>query len=451
LLAVSKVDQVSAGFFKALVREPARAKVGIYSFSRQDNLFVGIGGGLVYLASDKALLMGYLGRLSGKAGPRLAASVAYAAPRKAVGDQELGLYLNFSASAKLIRGQFGKLFLPRLLSPVVDAIDTLGQYASGFSTTKTGLSAVSALAPNPAGKDTPLYSVLTHTTNFEVQNIIPASAEAVRATACAPETGVYQAAWLNRIDLFDPFGFLSDSQLSANLVNASRYLGDECAQVTLAGGTLASLDTTGTQALGYSVSYHKVSDMTAAEAHMPAYAAAVNRAIGGVADSLTSLNSGLLSRLGSQSEATRGAAASLDAQLAQFRKQLGAIKLVYGFRDGYLVSAYSDKALQTALKAAGPRLAEDAGFTAAELPLMDTAGWSYARQPAKTDPKAFEKAIRQALSQSGSDVSSLVSPEIIKAISGAILNLANRYGGMSSQSSALNGVIVSKANVRYAW
>jgi hypothetical protein len=459
LLAVSKVNSTSSSLFSGLIAPKKGAKVGNYSFARQGSLYAGMGGGLVYLSSDKALLTSYLGRLSGKAGPRLASSAAYNVPRKAVGEQEFGLYLNFSATAKLIRGQFGKVLLPRLFSPVVDALDTLGQYASGFSSSSTGLSALSAHAPNPAGLDTPLLSILSHTSNFEVQTIIPASAEAVTVSACAPETGVYQAAWLNRIDLFDPFGFLSDSQLSANLVAASRYLGDECAQVRLAGGNSAGLDTTGATASDFAVTYHKVLDRAAAEAQMPAYAASVNRAIKGLSSSLDGLYKNI-GTLGEQGGSTARAFAQ-GFQMgsggqdgtAQLRAALSRIKLVYGFRGDYLITAYSDKALQKALSTSGPVLADDAAFTAAELPLVDAAGWSYVRPPAKISAQTFQKYFNHLLAQSagGSGDVMAIPPQFSKSFGQITADLYNRFGGMSSQSTALNGVILSKSSVQYRW
>ena len=145
---------------------------------------------MIYVSSDKGLLMGYLDRLNGSAGARLNASPAYTTPRRAVVQQELRLYVNFSATAKVIRGQLGKVLLPRLFSPIVDALGTLGSYSALFSTTEQGLTAQSAHLPNAAGKDGPLYSILTHTTDFAVQNIIPASAVSVLAAACAGATYV---------------------------------------------------------------------------------------------------------------------------------------------------------------------------------------------------------------------------------------------------------------------
>ncbi len=181
LLAVSRTNADARNFLADTLPRKPGAKIGRYTFVRDNDMFVGLSNGLIYVSSDKGLLMGCLDRLNGSAGARLNASPAYTTPRWAVGQQELRLYVNFSATAKVIRGQLGKVLLPRLFSPIVDALGTLGSYSALFSTTEQGLTAQSAHLPNAAGKDGPLYSILTHTTDFAVQNIIPASAVSVLA------------------------------------------------------------------------------------------------------------------------------------------------------------------------------------------------------------------------------------------------------------------------------
>ncbi len=448
LLAVTRADAPSSGFFQSLIPRKAGAKVGKYTFVRKDDLFVGMGGGLVYLSSDKGLLMGYLARLGGSAATRLNASAAYTVPTRAVGEQELGLYFNFSATAKVIRGQLGRVLLPRLLSPVVDALDTLGTYAAGFSTTDAGLTAQSAHVPNAAGKDKPLYSILTHTTDFAAQTVIPASAEMVSASACANESSGYLGRWLTRIDLFDPTGFLTDSQLAANLEQSARYLGDECVQVTLAGGSKATLNQTDkSAALGYSVTYQRVVDMEAAKAHLPAYVSSLNAAIQGLAGTLDTLG-GKLSAVGSGAAGkTRGGSATLQgaqAQLSDLKKQIAAVRVVYGFRGDYLVMAYSEKALRAALDETVPVLADDQAFGAAQLDFMGVSGWSYGVAGEKLSGPDFAAAFKP-LAGAG-------YPKNIGASAGTVLaDLVNRYSGMSSQSTVQGGVILKKSAVSYNW
>ena len=450
LLAVSRTNADARKFLADTLPRKPGAKIGRYTFVRDNDMFVGLSNGLVYVSSDKGLLMGYLSRLNGSAGARLNASPAYTTPRRAVGQQELGLYVNFSATAKVVRGQLGKLLLPRLFSPIVDALGTLGTYAAGFSTTQQGLTAQSAHLPNAAGKDGPLYSILTHTTDFAVQNIIPASAVSVSAAACAPESRGYLGRWLTRFDLFDPTGFLTDSQLAANLEKSARYLGDECAQAVLPG-------TDGLN--GLNVSYQSVTDLNAARIHMPQFAAALNTALQGVPGSLDELygkisalsGSGGTSGKGRVSQAQRSLQLSTQAQLDTLKRSLGKLKFVYAFRGDYVVTAYSEQALAAALAdgpgLGGETLADDADFMAADLSVQGVSAWQYGRAPEELTSDAFLKALNASgqLQQAG------LSEKMFAPLAESFTNLYNRYKGMSSQSTVQNGLILSRSSVRYDW
>lgn len=450
LLAVSRTNADARKFLADTLPRKPGAKIGRYTFVRDNDMFVGLSNGLVYVSSDKGLLMGYLSRLNGSAGARLNASPAYTTPRRAVGQQELGLYVNFSATAKVVRGQLGKVLLPRLFSPIVDALGTLGTYAAGFSTTQQGLTAQSAHLPNAAGKDGPLYSILTHTTDFAVQNIIPASAVGVSAAACAPESSGYLGRWLTRFDLFDPTGFLTDSQLAANLEKSARYLGDECAQAVLPG-------TDGLN--GLNVSYQSVTDLNAARIHMPQFAAALNTALQGVPGSLDELygkisalsGSGGTSGKGRVSQAQRSLQLSTQTQLDTLKKSLGKLKFVYAFRGDYVVTAYSEQALAAALAdgpgLGGETLADDADFMAADLSVQGVSAWQYGRAPEELTSDAFLKALNASgqLQQAG------LSEKMFAPLAESFTNLYNRYKGMSSQSTVQNGLILSRSSVRYDW
>ncbi|MFC4640472.1 hypothetical protein [Deinococcus hohokamensis] len=451
VLAVARAGQMSAGMVKAMLPAGKGARVGNYTFGRADDLFVGQSAGLVYASTDKTLLMSYLGRLSGKTGPRLGGSAAYSAPTRPLGAQELGLYANFSATAKVVRGEFARLGLPRLLSPLVDGLDTLGQYAGGLTTTAQGLSTASAHAVNRTGKDQPLVRLLTDTTDFAVQDILPADVEAVQASACAPEQGAYLGRWLTRLDLFEPFGFLTDSQLASHLERQGRYLGHECAQVSLVGAARASLEAEDPLAsLRRTVSYRRVTDQAAAEAHMPEYASALNAAIKGLRGTLkTSLNGLMkgalegdaLEDLGGVGMAGMGAAMQGMDQVDQLLRNL---RLVYGFRDGYLVTAWSDEALREALAQTSTTLGRSEAFQAAGLKLGGAAGWSYQPDPADLTAEDILGALPQDMQDEELD-------GLFGVIAQGAAGLINRYGGMSAQRSVQGNVILGKANVRYDW
>lgn len=445
LLAVARTGDLSAEMFSSFIPKKKGARVGAYPFVRSGDLFAGQANGLVYLSSDKALLMSYLGRLSGKAAPTLATSAPYVQATRAAGPVQLGAYLNFSATAKVIRGQFSQFMLPRLLSPVVDALDTLGQVAGGLTTTDTGLNTVSAQVVNTAGKDRPLARLLTHTTDFGVQDIIPADVEGVQATACAPESNAYAARWLTRLDLFEPFGFLTDSQLASHLERSGQYLGSECAQVTLSGGLLASLDQSDPlAALATGVTYQSVRDRAAAEAHLPEYAQSVNEALAGLRVTLKSavgdLMKGDLGGLDGDGVAAMMAAGSFD----QLDELLAGLKMVYAFEGDYLITAFSEEALQAALAGKDAPLAQDPAFQAAGLTLTGSGGWGY-------QPDLADLGGDDLMGSLPAEFEEMDMEETLGPVMDAMAGLINRYDGMTSQRSVEGNVIIGKANVKYRW
>ncbi|GGR64800.1 hypothetical protein GCM10008959_28620 [Deinococcus seoulensis] len=457
LLAVARTGDLSGEVFRSMIPQKKGARVGAYPFVRSGNLFAGQANGLVYVSSDKALLMSYLGRLSGKAAPTLAASAPYAAARGAAGNTELGLYANFSATAKVLRSQFAQFMLPRLLSPVVDALDTLGQVAGGLTTTDAGLSTVSAQVVNTAGKDRPLARILTDTTDFAVQDIIPADAEAVQATACAPESNAYAGRWLTRLDLLEPFGFLTDSQLASHLERAGQYLGSECAQVTLAGGTRAGLDQSDPLAsLAASVAYQSVRDRAAAEAHLPEYVQSVNEAIAGLRGTLKGTLGDLMKGgmggmdmedmdMGGMDMGGMGAAMMAGQEsLDQIDALLGNLKMVYAFRGDYLITAFSEQALQAALDEGAAPLAQDPAFQAAALDMTASGGWSY-------QPDLPELSGEDLLGSLPAETAEMDMDETLGPVMDAVAGLINRYDGMTSQRTVAGNVIIGKANVKYRW
>jgi len=429
----------------------ATARVGQYGLARQGKTFVGLTGDLMYLSSDKALLTGYLGRLSGKAAPRLGESAPYTAPARRAGNQELSVYLNFSAGAKVIRGFFGrKIGLPRLLSPVVDAVDTLGQWRGGFRSTAQGFSGTSVLAVNPTGKDRPLRTLLTHTRpEFQVQRVIPAGVSTVKVSACSAAGAQYTAHWLTRIDLLDVTGFLSDSQLAAGLEEQSRYLGDECAQITLAGlkptGALRTSPLAGLNAL---VTYQRVADEAAARAHMPVFAASVNTALRGA---LKGLHDQLKQVGGTLADGSTAAALTPLLDMLDPR-QLDQLSLQYGFRDGYLVTAFSKAALQQALNAEDT-LADAPEFRAAEL-AQSGAGFSWS--PAPQEPFTGE-GLLESLDEmlQGNPVQGLFQdPELqetLEPVAAAAADVLNRYGGASSLTSVSGTTVVTQGQLKFDW
>lgn len=460
VLAVTRVDKASLALFGGGLPAKPGAKVGNYGFSRQGSMYVGQGGGLLYTSSDKSLLMSYLARLSGKAAPRLMNAPAYTTPVRAMGAQELSLFLNFSAVAKVARGALAGVMLPRLLSPVVDAVDTLGQYAAGFTTGAAGLSTRSAHLPNAQGKDRPLLQMLTHRSTFHVQDLIPADAEQVQGQACDPQSGPYLGRWLTRLDLLDPTGFLTDSQLASHLERSARYLGDECAQVTLAGAQGASLNRSDPLgSLRYSVTYQRVTDLDAASAHLPEYAEDVNRALQALPGALEPLLSTAdLAGAGGMSELPGGAAGLAGTQAARQQLEpllagLKDVKMVYAFRGEYLITAFNDDALRAALEETPDTLGGSAAFQAAGLNLTDSAGWTFQGNPADLKAADVQRylASMDVLPAGGAKDG---GPDV-KQLSALVADLVNRFDGMSAQArvqgTAQGDMVVRQGAVKYRW
>lgn len=443
VLGVTRADALANEFFGSVFEKKKGARVGRFPFSRQGDIYAGQYGGLVYFSTNKTLLMNALARLSGKAAPRLMDSGAYTTPTRGAGTQEVRTYVNFSATAKVIRSGLGQVAVPRLLSPVVDALDTLGQYAGGFTTTAAGVSTASAHAVNVAGKDQPLARILRHRTDFQVQNLIPADAEAVQASACAPETASYLGRWLTRVDLLDPVGFLTDSQLASHLERSARYLGDECAQVTLAGGTRAGLQQDNPlAALRYTVTYQRVTDRAAAEAHLPEYVGSVNTALAGVG---TQLDGWLGTLMGDETMADL-----MDAQTTALLGALKNLKMMYAFEGDYLLTAFSDEALEAAQAGAREALAQDAGFRAAALP-MSGAGWTYAPNQADLTADELAEVLGTALTGGGAGAELDMLSGMLETVAPALADLINRYDGQTAWADVQGNVVLRKGQIKYRW
>lgn len=449
LLAVARPNAEGRKLLAAMMPKKKGAKVGVYPFVRsEDDLFIGQAEGVAYASTDKSLLMAYLSRLSGKDAPRLLNSAAYTTPMRSVGGQEARMFVNFSAAAKVARSALAEWHVPRLLSPVVDALDTLGQWAGGMSTTVQGWSTVSAHLPNPQGRDRPLYALLTPTTTFRVQELIPADAEAVQASACHPGAGSYLGRWLTRVDLLDPLGFLTDTQLASHLERSGQYLGGECAQVTLAGGTKAGFNMSDPAAgLGYTVWYQRVDDLDAARAHLPEFARSVNAALGALPGTLRGMASGAGSAVsaGGKTRLPGAAAGAMAEGLGELDAALKNLKFSYGFRGDYLIVGLSDAAVQKALKEGGEGLLGSADFRAANLS-MTGGGWQYARNL----PDLTEKDM--AAMMFGADEEADIMMEMFGDVYADVLN---RYDGMSAQRtvSALPSghLILTKSRVKFRW
>lgn len=422
-------------------------RVNDYSFIRdEDNIYFGVKNDVFYISSNRYLLESYLNRLSGKKAPKLTKSVAYSRTMKHTKNEEFSMFLDFSATSKMLKGLLDDIYLPRLLSPITEGLDTLGQMAFGMSSTEEGMETVSAHQPKWYGKDKALYQILTHTTDFEVQNIIPSDVESVRAFVCDPQINAYVGNWVSRFDLFDPTGFLMDSQLVNHMNKSSSYLGDECAQVMLNGGNTAAFTTIKPEeAFKHSVTLYKVADMEKAKKHMPLYAASFNKSIQQLNSSLQNNFSGIL---GSK---LRGEIKKFDdiADIEIIQDLFGIFKMHYAFKGDYLIIANGPEAIEKVLKADN-FLSDDSQFREENLKTEGVGGWSYERDFEDITTEQLDVFIEEMISEENKDSSEEDIVQISNVME-TIAEIINRYDGLTSERTVKRGLILEKTNIRFRW
>ncbi|MFC6661236.1 hypothetical protein [Deinococcus multiflagellatus] len=222
--------------------------------------------------------------------------------------------------------------------------------------------------------------------------------------------------------------------------------------MTLAGGTKAGLNQNDPLAsLRYSVSYQRVTDQAAAEAHLPEYARSVNAAIQGVRANLKNVQDQTMKRvMGDMDEdmmAELGGAGlaglgMMGESFKQLDTLLAGMKMVYGFRDGYLVTAWSDEALRAALREGGATLGQSAAFQGAGL--TGNAGFGFTPDLPALSGKDLMGSLPAELQDE--ELEELLAPAM-----NAAADLINRFDGMTSQRSVTGNVIIGKASVRYRW
>lgn len=467
ILLASKVSKelADSDIVADFLPEKQSLKVGSYTFGYDGvDIYAGMSQGLVYMSTNKYLLEAYLKRLSGVKAPTMGNTRPYRLISQERGEQALSFFVDFTTLADWGRTLLKEIKMPRLLSPIVDAVDTLGRFSAGFTATPEGISAKSALLANKYGKDQPLYNILTHSSNSKLQNIIPANVEQASMYACHSDLNGYLGRWLTRFDLLDPTGLLTDSQMASNLEKSALYLGDECGSAILAGGTKASLNVVDSTApLRYMVAYQRVDDMQAAKQHMPAYVAAWNSALKNASKEIKNmshlgdlLDKGLPG--GNKLSSRMGLGLS---SLTEIETMFQDLELNYGFKDGYLVMAFSKDALQSALqKDDEPTLASSPKFTAelANLGLADQSqqaaklnSWIYAPKAVELSAEDFDQIFDEVLETLDEDTEDMELLAALGMFSDALADLDARYGGSATYSQVMDDLVVGYSKVKYRW
>jgi len=148
------------------------------------------------------------------------------------------------------------------------------------------------------------------------------------------------------------------------------------------------------------------------------------------------------------SGAQAGALAAALGSVDNLTDLIGGLKMVYAFRDGYLITAFSQTALDAALDEETPVLAEDPDFKTADLKAQGSAGWQYARNADDVTEEQVMGVFANALPE---DLMDSDMAEMFKPFGSVLTDLINRYDGMTSQSAVSGNLIVSKSNIKFGW
>ncbi|CAM3841992.1 hypothetical protein [Deinococcus frigens] len=240
---------------------------------------------------------------------------------------------------------------------------------------------------------------------------------------------------------------------------------------------------------------------------MPEYAQSVNAAIAGAADGLKKLlqkdsAGGLAAAIpGELGAVSLAGGMALSSSFKAVDAMLGDLKMVYAFRGDYLITAFSQKALDAALDGGAAPLAQDAAFIAAGINPRFSVGWTYVPNPGDLSGEEIARAILSNLGMddgagtdmkdtdtAGVDVSTTAVPAtpgksgkgrattprmpsqvdsrddidmmfgdgemmsgMVDTVSDLMADLINRYDGQTVQSAVQGNVITSKSKVLYRW
>lgn len=244
MLAVTRVN----GAVSALITSQMRSsypkgkpiKVGAFSFqkvgaSNFQNMYIGMGGGLAYASSNYDLMKAFLRRLNGEKLPTLSSSAKYRGTVKTLESSQLKIYINWTTAVKVARNNLAEIYVPRILDPILESLNTLGQSGYGLSVLGDGIEGRAVQTLNPEGKEVNLYNLLTASKDeFSSARFIPANVYSVSTCALDPISEPrYWANWMTRLDLYDPTGILTDSHLVDTFLDASSWLGNEQSTVML--------------------------------------------------------------------------------------------------------------------------------------------------------------------------------------------------------------------------
>jgi hypothetical protein len=305
-------------------------KVGAFSFQKAGEMYLGQGGGVAYASSNYDLMVAFLKRLNGQKLPVLASNPVYQNTMSRLEGNQFKIYANLSLLVKFARINLTKIFLPRVLDPFLEGLNTLGQSGFGLNVVADGFEGQAVLNLNRDGKDKDLYNAtLASKAEFSSAQHIPADAYAVQTCAIDPKAETRSwAKWLTRFDLYDVTGILTDSDLVNTVLDSSEWLGTEASTVSMGITPDQNLNDM-SASFKNSITLYQVDDEAAADAAMSSFTQNYNAALKHTLEFYRKSADGII-RMSEVANSERASIANLLGLLN------GTYNLGYRIKDGYL-------------------------------------------------------------------------------------------------------------------
>ena len=362
MLAVTRTNGAARTLLNAEMRSSRKqgqpVRVGAFSFQKVvsssfQSMYIGMGGGVAYASSSADLMRAFLRRLNGEKLPNLAANPKYVNSMKTLTESQLKIYIDWTAAVKVSRNLLADIYLPRILDPLLEGLNTLGQSGYGMTVQPDGIEGRAVQTLNREGKEVNLYNLLTASKEeFSSAQFIPSNVYSVVTCAIDPVSEPrYWANWFTRFDLYDPTGLLTDSRLVDTFLESSRWLGDEQSTITLkpiAQNPNSLISTYQNQILMF-----EVLDEEKAEAVMQNFVGNFNTSLKGTLEYYRKLLP-TNAQGKSQGEMEEGGlfnGSVLSSLQPLFQLLEGDSKMIYKIQDGYLFVASDETALEQFLNA----------------------------------------------------------------------------------------------------
>lgn len=345
MLAVTRVNAPTALLLNSQMKQQIEmqygkskpVKVGAFSFQKAGEMYLGQGGGVAYASSNYDLMVAFLKRLNGEKLPVLAGNPVYQNTMSRLEGSQFKIYANLSLLVKFARINLTKVFLPRLLDPFLEGLNTLGQTGLGLNVVADGFEGQSVLNLNPDGKDQDLYNLSRASKpEFSSAQHIPSDAYSVQTCAIDAKSETRSwAKWLTRFDLYDVTGILTDSNIVNTVLDSSEWLGTETSTINIGITPNQNLNDM-SSSFKNSIVMYQVSDEAKADSAMNTFTKNYNAALKHTLEFYRKSADGII-RMSEVPTSDRASIANILGLLN------GSYNLGYRIKDGYLFLGEDDK------------------------------------------------------------------------------------------------------------